>query len=79
MRQKQKAIGVEIIDTETNESNRILFKNNFPKCMQRIATAYHSYLNSTSTRFPNGLGNGSDQVGRNIMDHHKGAGAECRR
>lgn len=25
----------------------------------------------------NGLGNDSDQVGRNIMDHHKGAGAEA--
>ncbi|HVW59927.1 MAG TPA: GMC oxidoreductase, partial [Puia sp.] len=23
-------------------------------------------------RFPNGLGNDSDQVGRNLMDHHKG-------
>src|SRR5690606_41788286 len=32
-------------------------------------------LNSTSSRFPNGLGNGSDQVGRNLMDHHKGSGA----
>jgi choline dehydrogenase-like flavoprotein len=29
-------------------------------------------LNSISNRFPNGLGNGSDQVGRNLMDHHKG-------
>ncbi|HEY1115657.1 MAG TPA: GMC family oxidoreductase, partial [Chitinophagaceae bacterium] len=29
-------------------------------------------LNSTSSCFPNGLGNGSDQVGRNLMDHHKG-------
>ena len=29
-------------------------------------------LNSTSARFPNGLGNGSDQIGRNLMDHHKG-------
>jgi hypothetical protein len=29
-------------------------------------------LRSTSHRFPNGLGNGSDQVGRNLMDHHKG-------
>lgn len=32
-------------------------------------------LNSTSSRFPNGLGNDSDQVGRNLMDHHKGSGA----
>jgi choline dehydrogenase-like flavoprotein len=32
-------------------------------------------LNSTSRRFPNGFGNGSDQVGRNVMDHHLGVGA----
>jgi choline dehydrogenase-like flavoprotein len=41
-----------------------------------LATAF-ILLNSTSARFPNGLGNGSDQVGRNIMDHHKGAGANA--
>jgi choline dehydrogenase-like flavoprotein len=34
-------------------------------------------LNSTSSRFPNGLGNGSDQVGRNLMDHHKGLSASA--
>jgi len=34
-------------------------------------------LNSISNRFPNGLGNDSDQVGRNLMDHHKGAGARA--
>ena len=32
-------------------------------------------LNSTSDRFPNGLGNDSDQLGRNLMDHHMAAGA----
>jgi choline dehydrogenase-like flavoprotein len=32
-------------------------------------------LNSKSNRFQNGLGNDSDQVGRNIMDHHLGVGA----
>ncbi|PWJ58423.1 choline dehydrogenase-like flavoprotein [Dyadobacter jejuensis] len=34
-------------------------------------------LNSKSDRFPNGLGNDSDQVGRNIMDHHLGVGASA--
>lgn len=68
--QKQKASGVEIIDTETNEVieyySRIVFLN-----AATVATAF-ILLNSVSSRFPNGLGNGSDQVGRNLMDHHKG-------
>ncbi len=72
---KSKATGVEIVDTETNEViefySRIIFLN-----AATLATAF-ILLNSTSTRFPNGLGNGSDQVGRNIMDHHKGAGADA--
>lgn len=71
--EKGKATGVEIVDTETNEViefySRIVFLN-----AATLGTAF-ILLNSTSTRFPNGLGNGSDQVGRNIMDHHKGAGA----
>jgi choline dehydrogenase-like flavoprotein len=32
-------------------------------------------MNSTSSRFPNGFGNASDQLGRNVMDHHLGVGA----
>ena len=70
--QKQKATGVEIIDTETMQTEefyaRIIFLN-----ASTVATAF-ILLNSTSSRFPNGLGNGSDQVGRNLMDHHKGLG-----
>jgi choline dehydrogenase-like flavoprotein len=73
--QSGKATGVEIVDTETNEViefySKIIFLN-----ASTIATAY-ILLNSTSSRFPNGLGNGSDQVGRNIMDHHKGVGANA--
>src|SRR3954465_1906067 len=68
--QKQRARGVEIIDTETNKTEefyaRLIFLN-----ASTVATAF-ILLNSTSSRFPNGLGNGSDQVGRNLMDHHKG-------
>ncbi len=73
--QKQKATGVEIIDTETNETiefySKIIFLN-----ASTVATAF-ILLNSTSSRFPNGLGNNSDQVGRNLMDHHKGASANA--
>jgi choline dehydrogenase-like flavoprotein len=68
--QRQKAIGVEIVDSKTKEVQefyaRILFLN-----ASTVATAA-ILLHSTSSRFPNGLGNGSDQVGRNLMDHHKG-------
>ncbi len=72
---KGMATGVEIVDTETSEViefyARIVFLN-----AATLATSF-ILLNSTSSRFPNGLGNGSDQVGRNIMDHHKGAGANA--
>ena len=68
--QKQRATGVEIIDTETRHEevfhSRIIFLN-----ASTVATAF-ILLHSTSNRFPNGLGNGSGQVGRNLMDHHKG-------
>lgn len=68
--QIQKARGVEIIDTQTKNTEeifaRILFIN-----AATVATTF-ILLNSTSHRFPNGLGNDSDQVGRNLMDHHKG-------
>jgi len=73
--QKGIATGVEVIDAETGEViefyARVIFLN-----AATLATAF-ILLNSTSNRFPNGMGNGSDQVGRNIMDHHKGAGARA--
>lgn len=70
---KQRASGVEVIDTRTKEVteyySKIIFLN-----ASTVGTAF-ILLNSKSTRFPNGLGNGSDQVGRNLMDHHKGVSA----
>ena len=68
--QKKKASGVEVIDIESKRTEiinaRVIFLN-----ASTVATAA-ILLNSTSGRFPKGLGNGSDQVGRNLMDHHKG-------
>ncbi len=65
-----------MIDTESNQViefyARIVFLN-----ASTVATAA-ILLNSVSNRFPNGLGNGSDQVGRNLMDHHKGLSATAR-
>lgn len=70
---KGNASGVEVTDVETGEImefySKILFLN-----ASTLATAF-ILLNSSSARFPNGLGNGSDQLGRNLMDHHKQAGA----
>ena len=68
--QKQKAIGVEILDMQTNQTVEFYAKIIFINA-STVATTF-ILLNSTSNRFPNGLGNGSDQVGRNLMDHHKG-------
>jgi len=74
--QKGIATGVETINTETNEVveyySRVVFLN-----ASTVATTF-ILLNSISNRFPNGLGNDSDQVGRNLMDHHKQAGASAR-
>ncbi|MFN4145831.1 MAG: GMC oxidoreductase [Runella sp.] len=70
---KQRAAGVRTIDQNTLEVKeyyaRIIFLN---------ASAIPSasiLMNSKSSRFPNGLGNDSDQLGRNIMDHHLAVGA----
>jgi choline dehydrogenase-like flavoprotein len=71
----QRATGVEVIDTSTRQVteyfSRVIFLN-----ASTVATTF-ILLNSTSRRFPTGLGNGSDQVGRNLMDHHKFMGASA--
>ncbi|AEE51113.1 GMC oxidoreductase [Haliscomenobacter hydrossis] len=65
---KQKAVGVRVIDTQTREIleyyAKIIFLN---------AGAMNSnlvLLNSTSTRFPNGLGNDSGVLGKYIGFHN---------
>ena len=68
--QKKLANGVEIMDMETNQIMEFYAKLIFINA-STVATAF-ILLNSTSNRFSNGFGNGSDQVGRNLMDHHKG-------
>jgi len=71
---QKKAIGVRVIDSETKESfdyyARVIFLN-----ASTIATAA-ILLQSKSEVFPDGLGNGSGQVGHNLMDHFVMAGAE---
>jgi choline dehydrogenase-like flavoprotein len=67
---RQRATGVEVIHAETHQVQEFHAKLIFLNA-STVATAA-ILLNSVSGRFPNGLGNGSDQVGRNLMDHHKG-------
>ncbi|MBO0330378.1 GMC oxidoreductase, partial [[Muricauda] lutisoli] len=69
----QKATGVKVIDRETKEEFEFKAKVIF-LCASSIAST-SILMQSKSDRFPNGLGNDSDQLGRNIMDHHLGVGA----
>ncbi|MET4140713.1 GMC family oxidoreductase [Pedobacter sp. UYP1] len=71
--QKQKAKGVRVIDTLSNEVHEFYAKIVFVNA-STIATA-GLLLNSVSSRFPDGFGNGSGQLGHNLMDHHSSAGA----
>lgn len=71
--QKGKATGVRIIDAETNEvleyHAKIIFSNASTISSTKIL------MNSTSDRFPNGLGNDSGELGHNLMDHTYRIGA----
>lgn len=74
-KERKRATGVRVIDAETKQVteyfSRIIFLN-----ASTIATAA-ILLNSVSDVFPDGLGNSSGQVGRNLMDHHFRVGAEA--
>lgn len=69
----QKAKGVRILDSETGETieffSRIIF------CCASTLGSTSVLLNSTSDRFPDGLGNDSGELGHNLMDHHFKVGA----
>jgi choline dehydrogenase-like flavoprotein len=67
---KQRASGVEVINTQTKQATEYYSKIIFLNAATVATTTI--LLNSISSRFPNGMGNGSDQLGRNLMDHHKG-------
>ncbi|WP_222982907.1 GMC oxidoreductase [Flagellimonas meishanensis] len=69
----KKATGVKVIDRETKEEFEFKAKVIF-LCASAIASTA-ILMQSKSDRFPNGLGNDSDQLGRNIMDHHLNVGA----
>jgi choline dehydrogenase-like flavoprotein len=70
---KEKVTGVRIIDSETNEaieySSKIIFVNASTLSTTQIL------MNSKSSRFENGLGNDSGELGHNLMDHTYRVGA----
>jgi len=72
----KKATGVRVIDAETNEKIEFKAKVIF-LCASSMASV-GILLQSKSERFPNGLGNDSDALGRGIMDHHYKLGATAK-
>ena len=72
-RDSRKAKGVRILDSETLEVQEYFAKVIF-LCASTFGTTA-ILLNSTSDVFPAGLGNGSGQLGHNLMDMHYGVGA----
>jgi choline dehydrogenase-like flavoprotein len=72
---KGKAIGVKVLDAETKQE--IEFFANIIFLNASTLGSTFILMNSISNRFPNGLGNGSDQLGRNLMDHQYRTGAEA--
>jgi choline dehydrogenase-like flavoprotein len=71
--QKNKATGVRVIDELTKQTTEYYAKIIFLNASTIATTSI--LLQSTSSRFPNGFGNDSEQVGHNLMDHHISAGA----
>ncbi len=72
-KEKGRATGVRIIDAETLETHEYYATIIFLNASTLGTTAI--LLNSVSDAFPEGLGNGSGQVGHNLMDMHYGMGA----
>ncbi|MGM9511713.1 GMC oxidoreductase [Larkinella sp. GY13] len=71
--QKQRAMGVQVVDAVTLESH-LYFADVIFVCASAMASTA-LLLNSISDRFPNGLGNDSGQLGHSLMDHHFAIGA----
>jgi choline dehydrogenase-like flavoprotein len=70
---KSRATGVRVLDAETGKQTDYFAKIVF-LCASALGSAY-IMLNSNSSRFPNGFGNDSGELGHNIMDHNKPGGS----
>ena len=73
---RRRASGVRIMDANTRKTEEyyasVVFLN-----ASAIGSTF-ILMNSISDAFPNGMGNDSDQLGRNLMDHHYRVGASAR-
>jgi len=69
------ATGVKVLDGETGEHVEFFAKVIF-LCASTFGSTF-IMMNSISDRFPNGFGNDSGELGRNIMDHHLSVGASA--
>ncbi|MEM8927470.1 MAG: GMC family oxidoreductase [Bacteroidota bacterium] len=63
-----RATGVRVVDSNTKEVFEFYAKIIFVNAATLNSTLL--LLNSTSNRFPNGLGNDSGELGHNLMDHN---------
>ncbi len=72
----KKATGVKVIDRLTKEEFVFKAKVIF-LCASSIAST-SILMQSKSDSFPDGMGNRSNQLGRNIMDHHLKVGAHAK-
>lgn len=73
---KKKATGVEVLDSETMKTveykSKIIFLNAGTLDTAKIL------MNSATDVWPDGLGSSSGELGHNLMDHHLGTGASGR-
>jgi choline dehydrogenase-like flavoprotein len=68
--------GVRVIDANTNESSE--FEGRVVFLCASALESVRILLNSRSTRWPDGMANSSGTLGRYVMDHTMGGGAEGR-
>jgi choline dehydrogenase-like flavoprotein len=71
---KKKATGVEVLDTEDNKTYTFQSKIVF-LCASALNSAW-ILMNSATDVWPEGLGSSSGELGHNVMDHHYNIGAE---
>ena len=71
----RRATGVRVIDGRSRASLEFRAKVVF-LCASALESA-RILLNSSTTEYPNGLGNSSGELGHNVMDHVMAAGAEA--
>lgn len=72
-RNTKKATGVEVLDTETNQTYEFKSKVVF-LCASSLNSTWILF-NSATDIWPGGLGSSSNQLGHNVMDHHYNIGA----